>query len=385
MLDEFEMTDHLNIFPWNDNFEVGCKDIDDQHKKLVEIINQICICTLSDENKTVEIGYLFAELIDYTQYHFEFEEKYYEENGLPTGLCEGHRSHHSHLVDEIFLLKQKYDDDASKTAGLDELLSLLVLWLANHILKDDMRMNSILSFMKPGVETDEAERLADVALSGSKGSISKIVVSMTNVSNASFKELRREIKRRREVEEELKSEIYTRKKAEKELERLALHDGLTGLPNRILFEQLIIAALNIADREKRQQAVLFVDIDGFKNVNDTLGHKAGDSLLKAISTRLEDSIRAADVVARIGGDEFVIHIGGNCNKNKAELVASKIVESLSSPFNLDEGTANVGASVGIALYPKDGKDAETLLKNSDAAMYAAKKSGKNSYRLYRSK
>lgn len=374
----------LDIFPWNENFSVGSREIDAQHKKLVQIINSICVCALSDEETSTEIESLFSDLLDYTKYHFEFEENHYEQSGLPTHLYESHKDHHSYLIDEIHSLKKIYDKDSSASASLDELLSLLILWLANHILKDDMQMNTVLSFLNTGSQIDEAEKLADESLKGVKGSISKIVISMTNVSNANFRELRREIQRRKEAEKELKKEISIRKQAEKELQHLALHDALTGLPNRTLFEQLSIAALNVAEREKKEQAILFLDIDGFKNINDTLGHKAGDSLLKLIAIRLKESIRSADVVARFGGDEFVIYMGGNCSENAAKLIAEKLVKQMSAPFNLDDCTANIGASVGIALYPNDGEKADLLLKYSDAAMYAAKKDGKNSYRLFNS-
>ena len=370
------------IFPWNDNFEVGVADIDEQHRILVDFINRICSCALNDENHYELIEALLGELVDYTRYHFKFEENYYQENRILKPLLDKHKENHAGLISQVQSLKENFDVTTEENSGLDKILTTLVLWLTNHILNDDMRMCSIASLLKNGVPEDEVEEIADKELNGAKGSISKVMISMANVSSASFKELRREITYRRKLESQLKDEISVRKEAEEKLKYLALHDALTGLPNRYLFEELCDAALRLAQRNKLEQAILFVDIDGFKKINDTLGHNAGDELLVLIGERLEKCVRNSDVVARIGGDEFVAHLAGTCSEQNAKLVASKMVKTISTPFELAAGVANVGASVGIALFPDNGDSAETLLKKSDEAMYVAKKTGKNTFKSY---
>lgn len=180
----------------------------------------------------------------------------------------------------------------------------------------------------------------------------------------------------------LKSEIAIRKEAEKELKHLAQHDALTGLPNWRLFEELSDLSLNQAKRNKNEQAVLFMDIDGFKSVNDSFGHKAGDQLLIMIAERIRESVRESDIVARIGGDEFTVHLSEECGAKAASAIALKIIRAISIPFELKEGTVNVGVSVGISIYPDDGETVEELSRNADSAMYSVKKSGKNAFKLF---
>ena len=182
----------------------------------------------------------------------------------------------------------------------------------------------------------------------------------------------------------LKKEICARKKIESELKHLAQHDVLTALPNWRLFEELSSLALSHAKRNSNEQSLLFIDIDGFKLVNDSFGHKTGDELLVLIAERLKECVRFSDIVARIGGDEFCVHLCNQCNKIDTKAIASKIVESISAPFKVNNNVINIGASVGISSYPNDGSDIENLIQKADSAMYEAKKSGKNTYRFFQS-
>ncbi len=146
-----------------------------------------------------------------------------------------------------------------------------------------------------------------------------------------------------------------------------------------LFKQLSSSMIASAHRNKEENAFLFVDIDGFKTINDTFGHKVGDEFLKQISEQLKNCIRDSDSIARFGGDEFIIQLGGDTSEIGAEAVALNIIDSISNPFYFDNGVATVGASVGISMYPKDGEDIETLIVKADKAMYVAKESGKSCY------
>jgi hemerythrin len=370
------------IFPWNSYFEVGVPEIDAQHKKLVALINKICSLALNEEDHNEAVNLMFQELIDYTNYHFDFEEKLYQKSGIPRKILDSHKVKHVSLVTQVTELKNKHYTGKDNNLNLEEILASLVLWLANHILYDDLFMCTIIRHLKNGVSVAEVEDVVEKEIDVSKSNIAKVMIAMINVSNASFKELRKEIVFRRQIEAKLKEEIYTRKEAQKKLEYLAMHDSLTGLPNRLLFEELCELALKKAKRNIHQQATLFIDIDGFKKVNDSLGHKAGDALLVSIAERLKACIRESDVVARIGGDEFVVHLGENCTEENSKKIASQIVESISKPFVLKDGEVKVSASIGISIYPKNAKSAEELLKMADNAMYVAKRSGKNTYKLY---
>jgi diguanylate cyclase (GGDEF)-like protein len=165
-------------------------------------------------------------------------------------------------------------------------------------------------------------------------------------------------------------------------EYLAFHDGLTTLPNRVLFSKLLGQSINQARRYNRQLAVLFLDLDRFKHINDTLGHTAGDQLLQEVAARLKAGLRDSDTVARLGGDEFVAVLPELQDEKYVATVARKMLSAIGRPFVLLGHDYRVTASVGISIYPQDGLDEETLTKNADTAMYQAKEEGKNNFRFY---
>lgn len=171
------------------------------------------------------------------------------------------------------------------------------------------------------------------------------------------------------------------KQTNEQITHLAHHDNLTALPNRILFYDRLSQAITRARRDKVSIAVLFVDIDGFKLINDTLGHDAGDALLREVAKRIVACVRDSDTVARIGGDEFTVILNNLLSPNSKDCVAKKIVEAISLPFVINGKSCSVSVSVGIALYPDHGEAADQLVKIADAAMYLAKHSGKNCYRF----
>jgi diguanylate cyclase (GGDEF)-like protein len=173
-----------------------------------------------------------------------------------------------------------------------------------------------------------------------------------------------------------------RKQAEEQIRYLAYYDSLTGLPNRTLFNQRLNHAVTQARRHKKNIGVLFIDLDRFKNINDTLGHEAGDYLLQEMAKRFKDCLRESDTVARLGGDEFVILLEDITDQKRAANVARKIIGTALSPFTIHGGEYHVTASVGISIYPEDGEDDQTLMKHADIAMYLAKDHGKNNYQFY---
>lgn len=188
-------------------------------------------------------------------------------------------------------------------------------------------------------------------------------------------------------------DVTEHEEARNEIRMLAYYDGLTGLPNRALFNETLQGALARARRRKAMLAVLFVDLDHFKRINDTMGHSAGDQLLEAVARRLREIVRTEDVlsrpeseeaseVARLGGDEFILLAADLELPEDAAQVARRILEALRAPVALPGGEVFVSASVGISIYPQDGGDVEELFKNADAALYHAKDSGRNNYQFY---
>jgi diguanylate cyclase (GGDEF)-like protein len=165
------------------------------------------------------------------------------------------------------------------------------------------------------------------------------------------------------------------------LESMALEDPLTGLANRRLLPERVWMAIAHARRNKSAMAVVYLDLDGFKEVNDTLGHAAGDLLLKAVAERLLAAVREEDTVARLGGDEFMIalwHVNGSDDTGK---VAAKLIDAVAQPYEIDGHTVTITISAGASIYPGDGEDADALMKSADVALYEAKRAGKNTYRI----
>jgi len=167
----------------------------------------------------------------------------------------------------------------------------------------------------------------------------------------------------------------------KALEALALNDPLTGLANRRLLSDRMAMALIHARREESAMAVLYLDLDGFKKINDTLGHGAGDLLLKEVARRLIKTVREEDTVARMGGDEFVIALWHVTGTDYAVSVAQRAVEAVSRPYCLEGNSFSITTSVGVSIYPDHGEDAETLMESADQALYEAKRAGKNTVRI----
>ena len=176
-------------------------------------------------------------------------------------------------------------------------------------------------------------------------------------------------------------DITERKRAEEQVKSLAYHDALTGLPNRRLFQDRLSVAVAQAHRNSQRLAVLFLDLDRFKPVNDALGHAVGDRLIQDVAERLRTCLREGDTVARLGGDEFTLLLPGVAQVVDAARVAEKVLDSLRVPFLIEGREVFATASIGISLYPEDGRDADTLVKNADAAMYRAKQQGRDNYQV----
>lgn len=180
----------------------------------------------------------------------------------------------------------------------------------------------------------------------------------------------------------LEQEIQERRLAEERVRHLAHHDALTGLPNRRLLEDRLEQALVRARRQQLNVAVLFIDLDRFKAVNDTLGHRVGDMLLRAVATRLRELLREGDTVSRVGGDEFVLVLPDMSKTSAASETAQKLLDSLAQAYVIEEHTLHVTPSIGISLFPKDSMDVETLISRADSAMYHAKQMGRKNFQIF---
>ncbi|RYF04147.1 MAG: EAL domain-containing protein, partial [Oxalobacteraceae bacterium] len=181
---------------------------------------------------------------------------------------------------------------------------------------------------------------------------------------------------------ELQAEIVERRQAEARVHHMAYHDVLTGLPNRALLAERLDRALLAARRDGRRLALMFLDLDRFKTINDSLGHATGDHLLREVAQRLCRVVRASDTVARLGGDEFVVLVPGVHAAEECTLVGDKIIDVLAEPVSFEGRSLHISTSIGICLYPDDGTDVDSLMRKADAAMYQAKAAGRNNYQFY---
>jgi diguanylate cyclase (GGDEF)-like protein/PAS domain S-box-containing protein len=180
----------------------------------------------------------------------------------------------------------------------------------------------------------------------------------------------------------IRRDVTAKKRYSEQLDHLAHHDILTALPNRLLLADRLTQSIAEAHRRQESLAILFLDLDHFKLVNDTLGHSTGDALLKLVANRLTKSLREVDTIARTGGDEFTVTASGVGSPEDAARVAQRVLDALAEPFWLENRELFVSASIGVSLFPQDGSDAETLVKNADAAMYLAKEQGRNNYQFF---
>ena len=178
------------------------------------------------------------------------------------------------------------------------------------------------------------------------------------------------------------SDISAEKFAAERIHRLAHYDAITDLPNRVLLQDRLLHAINRAARAQTRLALLFLDLDGFKLINDTYGHAAGDEVLRLVGDRLSSRLRKADVVARIGGDEFAVVLSDITNDSDVQVACDQLLKLVTEPYDIDQQNYHVTTSIGVAMYPEDGTDVQELLKNADAAMYQAKANGKNRYAFY---
>ncbi|ALO46441.1 bifunctional diguanylate cyclase/phosphodiesterase [Pseudohongiella spirulinae] len=178
-------------------------------------------------------------------------------------------------------------------------------------------------------------------------------------------------------------DITERKQASNRIKHLATHDMLTGLPNRVMFQELLRSTIRTANRYKDHRfAVLFIDLDRFKNVNDTFGHNTGDQLLAAVANRLKEPLRESDIVARLGGDEFVVLLNRVSERDKALHIAENILKTFSQPIKMDDREFLIGGSIGISLFGEDARNEEEVMNHADTAMYAAKETGRNNVQCY---
>jgi diguanylate cyclase (GGDEF)-like protein/hemerythrin-like metal-binding protein/PAS domain S-box-containing protein len=478
-----------DIFPWNENFETGIAIVDEQHRKLVELLNKLA-SHLAYGAATPELNIVFEELTDYAQYHFKTEEGVWRKFLPVDELSIAHEKTHKDFVTEVLDLRGQKDSLATEKV-IEDIVLFLTHWLAFHILEADKNMAKIVLFMQQGMMLPEAKEKARMEMGGALRVLIETILSMYDTLSSRTLRLMREITERQRAEDRLRlsrkvidstleaifitdasgliidtnpafcldvqqehdqiigkdirrikpglfshdktdfiwrtatesghwagetvgrdaqgeiegawlalssikdhqgvltnyvgvvSAITQLIKRQHILEIEANHDALTGLPNRRLLQDRLGQAVARSHRGGKVLAVCYLDLDGFKQVNDALGHDAGDDVLRLVAGRLSKVLRDEDTVVRSGGDEFVLLLGDLENEENATQLLNRLLQDIAKPMLIHGVPVNISASIGIALYPQDQGTPEQLLKHADEAMFAAKREGKSRYHFFR--
>ncbi|WCE32576.1 bacteriohemerythrin [Vibrio sp. SCSIO 43137] len=495
MTDSYTEQHQIDIFPWDDSFNTGVAEIDQQHKHLVNLLNKV-VTHIAFKHSDASINPVIDELLDYAVYHFQSEESYWLSSLNHAPQTSLHRDSHNYFINRIHELKA-LDNAMSMEEWQETLLSFLASWLASHILESDKHMAFMVEATQSGMSLDDASHWADEQMRGTTKTVINVIIAAYRNLTASTLRLVKEIKAKNQTQYKLSAsehllqqalehakigywslpyqsdlavwseEMYSlfglpldrsatpetlhrimhkeyhslyaesiqqcfrsgqehrveflisrpndgemrwiesrgrvtynsegtpdrisgfvqditeRKNCEAQITQLAHIDSLTGLPNRRLFFDKLRHAI-ISNRQNNQHsALLFLDIDDFKTINDSHGHEYGDILLKEISARIKRWIRDGDVLARFAGDEFVIILSGlDCTlleaAAQANAVAGKLLDKLSQLYQLREVQYNSSVSIGIVIFGDHQNSESELLQQADIAMYKAKQSGKNS-------
>ena len=480
----------IEIFPWNEHFDTGLDAIDVQHRRLVELLNELA-SHIAFGSASPSFDDLLAALADYAVYHFDTEESLWHEALPDAAETRAHRQSHLGFIDFIARMRERRNGDAAQAS---EVLDFLVRWLAAHILQADRKLAYVVTGLGEGLSPDAALRRADERMSGATQSMIQIILSTFDALTRNTLELMRELSRRRGAQAALADsqalltavvdstaspiwsvdaadfalltfnaairthfaqqhhvelaagmspeqqfahapgraetwrayyrralsegayraeyltayggqtlqlnfnpirrdgevvgvavfgeDISARKAAESQAHFLALHDALTRLPNRDLVAERFAVARSFAARDDGRVALLALDLDQFKSINDALGHRTGDALLCAVATRLQTLLGDEDTLGRSGGDDFLLVLGRADGAERLAERSGAILEALRAPFDVDGHALRITASIGVAVYPDDGADFDTLLRQADTALFVAKSGGRDDIRFF---
>ncbi|MGZ5071289.1 MAG: bacteriohemerythrin [Methylobacter sp.] len=475
------------IFPWNENFATGIEKIDEQHRQLVHLANQLA-SHLSHKADLTTLNDVFKQLAEYAIYHFETEERVWHEYFPEDDWETEHKKTHESFLESVLSLKA---EETTKPFDevIEDILTFLTQWLAFHILDSDMRMAKVVLKMQSGASFEEAKGQAGQEMEGAMKVLIQTILKMYESLSARTLQLTREIHDRQLAESKLRlagtafdttqdavcimdtnaviieanaafsrgipsslkavganlkdlksgfrnepflrviwntvhneghwsgeifslvetgeeeqewltlsavknqqgeitnyvgvfSNIRQLLKLQQSLQKIAHHDALTGLPNRLLLSERLQLGMANAKRSQSYLAICYLDLDGFKPINDNFGHAAGDQVLKEIARRLQTCIRSNDTVARLGGDEFVMLLVGLKAQQDFIKQLDRALKLIQQPLQFGNDIASVSASIGVTVFPLDDSNADVLIEHADQAMYEAKRLGKSRHYLF---
>ncbi|MES9869298.1 MAG: bacteriohemerythrin [Sedimenticola sp.] len=365
----------MEAFHWDDHYLTGIEVVDEQHHHLVDLLNRYSTLLTGDELDLENIENVFSELADYADYHFREEEQLMQRIGIDERHFNLHHGEHRHFLQEVTALHTSISLEDSSSA--ESLLKFLTCWLAYHILGSDQNMAKQIAAVESGTPAkeayDEEERKA-----------SKSTEPLLAALHGLFQQVSERNRQLQELNSTLEEKVEERTReladANLHLEQLALTDVLTDLPNRRFAMQQLKLLWQEADEDETPISCMMIDADGFKQINDTYGHDAGDVVLQTLGRTLKNSVRTDDIVCRLGGDEFLI-ICPNTPHNGAMFLAEstrEIVDALRVPAGDGEWKGSI--SVGVATRSSEMDKPDQLVKAADEGVYLSKEAGRNCVR-----
>lgn len=360
------------VFIWGKEFETEVSRMDSEHRYLIEIINSLG-SHLSLSDITIDsIEPIFNELLEYTTYHFRNEEMLAKEYNIDPRHIISHKKEHKAFIEKVSRMYNNLNQENLKIES-KELLDFLVHWLTFHILGIDKTLATQIKLIKNGYTPEEAfNSLGNV----NHEQLDTLVKSFNNIFEVLMKYNDELLALKKSLEQKVKERTNELEEVNKRLKILAMTDQLTGLANRHCTMYELDVRINNFNKSGEPFSIIMIDLDDFKNVNDNLGHEAGDNLLILIATAIKDSIRTDDIACRMGGDEFVV-ICPNTNENGAELLASKISKNINKiVLDIKDQKWQASCSTGMATYSSNTIDKKDLLRIADNQMYKAKRKSK---------
>jgi hemerythrin len=365
-------------FRWDSEFETGLADIDDQHHHLVELINQFSTMVMDHRVDETNVVMLFAELTDYTHYHFRDEEALMEKAGLHPDYIADHKKIHEGFINQLELLKHHSRPGLPK--DWESLLEFLYAWLVFHILGHDKDIARQLGLIKTG--KTPAQAMQEVTGKSRLGQVEPLMralnnmVDMLTARNIQLDDLNRLL------EDKVLERTQEIEAANRKLEALSLTDVLTGLPNRRHAMQQLQSLWEETEARGLPLSCLMIDADYFKEVNDSHGHEGGDKVLKLLARTLRENIRTDDFVARLGGDEFLV-ICPETRQAGAQALAHFLLDKVKQiVLKFPEGRVwRSSISIGVAEKTSSVADVAGLLKAADDNLYLAKAAGRGCVRM----
>ncbi len=362
----------MESFRWEQCFVTGLTTVDEQHHYLVDIINQFGELLMQPQGAGPEaVETLFQELKSYTQYHFREEEALMLQSGMDAGHIEFHKKEHVRFLQDVSHMHTELTDDTEPAKAL---LNFLTNWLAYHILGTDQLMTGLMKAHAAGAPAQEAleafQRTKDPATATLLQAMKRLFDQVSERSRALF-ELNRTLEAR------VAERTLALSQMNDQLETMAMTDVLTGLPNRRQAMRVLERDWQAATDQNTALACMMIDADGFKKINDTYGHDAGDEVLRQLARCLSQAVRNDDIVCRLGGDEFLIicaHTSLDGAVQAAEKVRSEVA-ALRVPAGTGQWCGSI--SVGVAARASTLADVEALLKLADESVYLAKANGRN--------